>query len=214
MSEQVSAPTRPAPNLMFSHFGMSTSDIKKMEDFYTRVLGFSVTDRGEVLGMDLVFMSRDPMDHHQIILATGRPDNLPPNPFHPQFGSLINQISFRVGSLQGLRELEKTLKEENVQSMMVANHGIAWSIYCHDPDGNNLEFFVDTEWYFPQPFLVPLDLSEPDDIIYNKTQAFATEQEGYEPYSEWRNRMGRVMNRFIAQPPLKPKAKTEEAQPA
>ena len=45
---------------------------------------------------------------------------------------------------------------------MSGNHGISWSIYCHDRDGNNIELFVDTEWYFPQPFLVPLDLTKSD----------------------------------------------------
>ncbi len=163
----------PVPNLMFSHMGFAVSDMPKMEDFYGRVLGFTVTDRGEVMGMDLVFMSRDPMDHHQIILVSGRPENIPPNPFTPQFGSLINQISFRVGSLSGLRDLLAILERENVQSILVANHGIAWSIYCHDPDGNNLELFVDTDWYFPQPFLVPLDLSQTDEDIHALTEKCA-----------------------------------------
>lgn len=187
----------PVPNLMFSHMGFAVSDMPKMEDFYGRVLGFTVTDRGEVMGMDLVFMSRDPMDHHQIILVSGRPENIPPNPFTPQFGSLINQISFRVGSLSGLRDLLAILERENVQSILVANHGIAWSIYCHDPDGNNLELFVDTEWYFPQPFLEPLDLSEPDDVIYAKTEALCRSQPGFEPYGDWRQRFAARMNRFV-----------------
>lgn len=184
------------PNLMFSHLGFAVSDLGRMEDFYTRVLGFTVTDRGEVLGMDLVFLSRDPMDHHQIVLVSGRPDNLPPNPYHPQFGSLINQISFRVSSLQALRELHEILVSENVQNIMVGNHGIAWSIYCHDPDGNNLEFFVDTEWYFPQPFLIPLDLSKSDEEIIAETEKFSREQEGFEMYADWRDRIGRRMHRY------------------
>jgi catechol 2,3-dioxygenase len=60
-----------APNLMFSHLGIACSDMAKMEDFYTRVLGFTVTDRGDAAGMSLVFMSRDPNDHHQVILVWG-----------------------------------------------------------------------------------------------------------------------------------------------
>jgi catechol 2,3-dioxygenase len=185
------------PNLQFSHMGFAVSDMVKMEDFYGRVLGFTVTDRGEVMGMNLVFMSRDPLDHHQIILVSGRPDNIPPNPFTPQFGSLINQISFRVGSLQGLRELLVVLERENVQSILVANHGIAWSIYCHDPDGNNLELFVDTDWYFPQPFLVPLDLTQSDAEIHALTKAMCREQPGFEPYADWRKRFAAKMNRFV-----------------
>lgn len=191
-----------APNLMFSHMGFACSDLPRMEDFYTRVLGFSVTDRGEVLGMDLVFLSRDPMDHHQLVLVSGRPENIPPNPFHPQFGSLINQISFRVGSLQALRELHESFVHENVQSIMVGNHGIAWSIYCHDPDGNNLEFFVDTPWYFPQPFLIPLDLSQPDDTIIAETRKLAQEQPGYEPAADWRKRFAAKMHRYVPAQPL------------
>ena len=37
------------------------------------------------------------------------------------------------------------------------DHGTTRALYCHDPDGNNLELFVDTDWYMTQPFLVPLD---------------------------------------------------------
>ena len=186
-----------APNLMFSHMGFAVSDLAVMEDFYSRVLGFTVTDRGEVMGMNLVFLSRDPLDHHQLVLVTGRPKDLPPNPFHPQFGSLINQISFRVGSLQGLRDLLQTFEREKVQSIMVGNHGIAWSIYCHDPDGNNLEFFVDTDWYFPQPFLVPLDLSEPDEVIHAKTLDMCKSQPGFEPYTDWRQKIALRMHKFV-----------------
>lgn len=185
------------PNLMFSHMGFAVKDLERMEDFYTRILGFTVTDRGEVMGMQLVFLSRDPMDHHQVVLVTGRPDNLPPNPFHPQFGSVINQISFRVGSLQGLRDLYAVLQKENVQSILPGNHGIAWSIYCHDPDGNNIELFVDTEWYFPQPFLVPLDFNLSNDEIYRQTRAMSMEQPGYESYADWRKRFAAKMHRFV-----------------
>lgn len=187
----------PVPNLMFSHFGMAVSDMAKMEDFYTRVLGFTVTDRGEAIGMDLVFLSRDPADHHQIVLVSGRPDDLPANPYHPQFGSVINQISFRVGSLAGLRQLHEVLEREGATSIMPANHGIAWSIYCHDPDGNNLELFVDTDWYMTQPFLVPLDLSQSDEDIHASTLAMCREQPGFEPYADWRQRFAARMNRFV-----------------
>lgn len=185
------------PNLAFSHFGMATSDMPKMVDFYTRVLGFTVTDRGhEPLGMELAFLSRDPIDHHQVLLVSGRPDNIPPHPFHPQLGSVINQISFRVGSLQSLRELFAILQAEGVLNIFPADHGIAWSIYCHDPDGNNLEFFVDTDWYFPQPDLIPLDLSKSDEEIRTETEARARAHPGFEMYSEWRSRVARKMVPF------------------
>ena len=185
-----------APNLKFSHMGFATSNIEEMEDFYTRVLGYTVTDRGTVGGteMGLVFLSRDPEEHHQLVLVTGRPDDIPPNPYIPQFGSVINQISFKVSSLSELRKIHEIFLAENVKSIFPANHGIAYSIYAHDPDGNNLEFFVDTDWYFPQPFLVPLDFSKTDEEISEETEKFSKEQPGFEPYTDWRARYGKKMN--------------------
>ena len=34
------------PDLRFSHFGFFVRDMTRMEDFYVRVLGLTVTDRG------------------------------------------------------------------------------------------------------------------------------------------------------------------------
>ena len=191
------ATNRPAPNLMFSHMGLSVKDIARMEDFYSRVLGFTVTDRGAAGGMQLVFLSRDPGDHHQIVLATGRPETLPANVANPQFGPSINQISFKMGSLADLREMHGRLQAEGGSNLFPANHGIAWSIYAHDPEGNNLEFFVDSEWYITQPFLIPLDFSKSDADIIKETKALCETSDGYEPYTDWRSRVAQRMTRFV-----------------
>lgn len=183
-------------NLKFSHMGLSVKDIDRMERFYTEALNFTVTDRGLAGGMRLVFLSRDPLDHHQIVLATGRPEVMPANVANPQFGPSINQISFKMSSLSDLRDMHERLNDADNGSIFPANHGVAWSIYAHDPEGNNLEFFVDTEWYFPQPFLVPLDLSMTDEEIYSATEAFCKEQEGFEPYTQWRARIAESMTPY------------------
>jgi catechol 2,3-dioxygenase len=189
---------KPAANLMFSHMGLSVKDIIKMEEFYTRVLGFTVTDRGTAGGMKLVFLSRNPLDHHQIVLASGRPAELPANTDNPQFGPSINQISFKMGSLADLRALLPNLETEGGGNIFPANHGVAWSIYAHDPEGNNLEFFVDTQWYITQPFLIPLDFTKSDDEIVALTKAMCEKSAGYEPYGEWRRKVALRMTPFIA----------------
>lgn len=186
-----------APNLSFSHMGISVKDIERMEHFYTGVLGFTVTDRGNLPnGLQIVFMSRDPMDHHQVILATGRPDNMPSNTIDAQFGASINQIAFRMSSIADLRDIKERLDTWGSENMMVANHGIAWSIYVHDPEGNNLEFFVDSDWYIDQPFLIPLDLTKSDAEILETTLRLCEETSGFEPYSDWRSRVAQRMTRF------------------
>ncbi|XJJ69713.1 VOC family protein (plasmid) [Novosphingobium sp. BL-8A] len=185
-----------APNLMFSHMGLSVRDIARMELFYTAVLGFTVTDRGIVGGMDLVFLSRDPGDHHQIVLATGRPEYLPENTANTQFGPSINQISFKMATLDDLRDIKARLEEFGVGHLFSGNHGVAWSIYAHDPEGNNLEFFVDTDWYILQPFLIPLDLSKDNEAIVEETRAMCETSEGFEPYAQWRARIAPRMTPF------------------
>ncbi len=191
-------PARPAaPNLMFSHMGLSVKSVPRMEDFYTRVLGFTVTDRGTAGGMELVFLSRSPEDHHQIVLASGRPPELPENTANKQFGPSINQISFKMASIDDLREIHGRLEAEGGGNLFPANHGIAWSIYAHDPEGNNLEFFVDSEWYITQPFLIPLDFSQSNQEILALTGSLCQSSDGYEPYGQWRARVAQRMTPFI-----------------
>ena len=193
----MSTGAKPAANLRFSHMGLSVNNLEKMEEFYTGVLGFTVTDRGKAAGMDIVFLSRDPNDHHQIVLASGRPDDMPVNTANTAFGPSINQISFQMGSLADLRDIGERIQAYGTSNFFPANHGIAWSIYAHDPEGNNLEFFVDTDWYFPQPFLVPLELDKSDDELYALTERFSKDQEGYEAYSEWRAKVARRMTPYM-----------------
>src|SRR5262245_5031554 len=81
--------------LSMSHIGLYVRDLAIMEDFYTRVLGFTVTDRGKARGADIVFTSWSPRDHHQVALVAGRPKD-------DSFNH-INQISFRVASVEDLQ---------------------------------------------------------------------------------------------------------------
>ena len=61
------------PAVMFSHFGINCDDADKLEDFYTRVLGFCVSDDG-LINKDtnrIIFMTRRPREHHQFVLSGG-----------------------------------------------------------------------------------------------------------------------------------------------
>jgi catechol-2,3-dioxygenase len=179
--------------LKFSHMGVTVTNMAVMEAFYQKVMGFIVTDRGHEGGMDLVFLSRSPDDHHQIILSTGRPSGLPQNTFNPQFGASINQISFKMNKLADMRKIKTRLEAEGATSVIAANHGNAWSLYAHDPEKNNLEFYVETPWYVNQPMFLPLDLSKSDNDIYDETLRVCETSKGYEPVAQWRARMSEKM---------------------
>src|SRR6187399_1784975 len=57
-----------APRL--SHVGLYVHDVPKMIDFYTKTLGFVVSDGAE--DGRITFLSRNPSDHHQVVLVRGR----------------------------------------------------------------------------------------------------------------------------------------------
>ncbi|OAI51402.1 glyoxalase [Betaproteobacteria bacterium SCGC AG-212-J23] len=174
------------PRFSFSHMGMFVADAARMEDFYTRVLGFAATDRGNLGSTALVFLSRDPKEHHQIVLASGRPEGLPFNP--------INQISFRMAEFAGLREMHRRLAAEKVRDLYPVSHGNALSVYFLDPEGNRIELFVDTPWHCKQPMRVPMDLKLSDDELWAWAEAEARKQPDFMPIDEWRAKQARAMH--------------------
>jgi catechol-2,3-dioxygenase len=173
------------PSLSFSHMGIYVTDVARMEDFYTRMLGFTVTDRGLLGSITLIFMSRDPREHHQIVLATGRP---PAEGFNP-----INQISFRMAEFAGLREMHRRLQAEKVAGLSPVSHGNALSVYFRDPEGNRIELFVDTPWYVAQPLRIPMDMKLADTQLWSWAEAEARKVKGFKPVGEWQAEMAGKM---------------------
>lgn len=157
------------PGLEFTHCAIFVHDLPHMEDFYSRVLGYPVTDRGELEypetdnlpNVRLVFLSLDPDEHHQVILVDGRPDELDFNP--------INHLAFRVRSLDEVRGAYNTIKDEDVSEIRPVTHGNAWSLYFRDPEGNRLEIYTPTPWHIPQPHRVAIDLALSDKEIVERT---------------------------------------------
>lgn len=179
----------PVPGLSFSHIGIFVADMARMVDFYDRVLGFTVTDRGVLDSprgaVSLVFLSRDPREHHQIVLADGRPAEL-------AFNS-INQISFRMDDLAGLRQMHARLLAEAVTEVASVSHGNAVSVYSRDPEGNRVELFIDTPWYVDQPLRIPIDLTLTDAVLWARIEADASKVPGFRPVEEWRAEVARKM---------------------
>lgn len=153
-----------SPPVAFSHFGIHVTDIARMEDFYTRVVGLLVSDRGRLSpdGPDLVFLSRDPDEHHQMVLAAGRPPGVDYN--------VVNQISFKLPTLSDLKAMHARAREEGIEQFRVVTHGNAWSVYFPDPEGNRVEVFVDTPWHTPQPVAEPFDIEAPVETILAETR--------------------------------------------
>src|SRR5579884_733121 len=125
MSEQ-------APRL--SHVGLYVKDVPKMIDFYTNALGFVVSDGAE--DGRITFLSRNPSDHHQVVLVRGRQtgDDTP----------MVQQVSFNVGTRANVKKVYRKVKAAGCKVIDPRCHGNAWSVYFSDPEGNRIEMFCDT----------------------------------------------------------------------
>ena len=175
--------------LSFSHVGIYVRDIERMARFYSDVLDFTITDRGHLEGphgpIELVFTSRDPDVHHQIVLVSGRPETLSFN--------VINQLSLMADSLETLQEFHQRLKAEQVEELLPVTHGNALSLYCRDPEGNRIELYIDTPWYVSQPMRVPMPIELPPAELMAWAEAHARRLPGFRPRQSWRADMARLM---------------------
>lgn len=165
-----------APNL--SHLGVSCFDIDRMIDFYTSVFGLVVTDKGpgHTFPFMIAFLSRNPAQHHQLALAQNRPEGAP---------STVMQVSFKVETLDELREARRRALEHGASQMRGLNHGNALSIYFMDPEDNTVEVYLDTPWYVAQPHGDPLDLDQPDAQLWAETERIVRADPTFMPVEDW-----------------------------
>ena len=139
-------------NLSWSHAVINVRDLEKMLEFYSTVLGFEVSDRGP-LGPDMpeiVFLSNNPDEHHQIAMVSARQGDTAGNP--------LNHLAFRVEGFDDVKTVHQRLTEREM-SVMPLSHGNTLSVYFGDPEGNGLEVFWDTPWHVAQPQGKPWDPS-------------------------------------------------------
>src|ERR1700704_1589825 len=163
-----------APRL--SHVGLYVHDVSKMIDFYTKVLGFVVSDGAE--DGRITFLSRNPSDHHQVVLVRGRAtDTEVP---------MVQQVSFNVGNLANVQRAFRKIRDAGCEGISPICHGNAWSVYFQDPEGNRIEMFGDPPWYVPHPPGFKIALDKPEDELFRETEAYCRDREGFKPMEEWR----------------------------
>lgn len=181
--------------LSLSHMGICCFDLPKMIEFYTGVLGMTESDRGALpspLDAELVFLTTDPAEHHQLVLVSGRREGeIQRGPaLGGSFGTAIFQLSFRLDDLATMRRVRARLADAGCSHLIPINHGNSWSLYTRDPEGNALEFVVDSPWFVHQPCGAALDLGLSDAEILRQTEELCASKGG-EPYAAWRERVAR-----------------------
>ena len=138
------------------HVGIFADDFMKQRDFYTRVIGLQIADENMERGM--CFMSSDPVsEHHEFVVMKGRKADTDTN--------VIQQISFKVPTIQDMREYKARLEAENITIERIVSHGNAFGMYFFDPEGNRVELYYRTGFPVPQPHGDLIDLARSDDEL-------------------------------------------------
>ena len=165
--------------LSFSHIVLYVSDQSKMLDFYTRILGFKVTDQGPLAegAPDIVFLSNDPEEHHQIAMIQVRQDDKPSN--------TLNHFAFRVERFEEVIELNRTLQEITGIDVNPLSHGNTLSIYFNDLEGNGIEVFWDTPWHVDQPQGKSWDPSLRKQAVLSWVEENFKDEAGFEPRADY-----------------------------
>lgn len=180
------APAEPFPRVAMSRVGMRAIDLDHLAAFYETELGYLVTGRGRrpavgaLPAAEIVYLTRDPDQFAQLVLTAGRAPDVP---------SSINQVTFRLPSLQALRALHARMHAHpEVGGYRPVDHGNSFSLYCTDPEGNTLEFSHESVWYTPAPSAWPLDFARSDEEMLRTAEERCRSVPGFMMREAWKAR--------------------------
>ena len=118
-------------------------------------------------------------------LVSGRPKDI-------RFNH-INQISFRVASVEDLQAIWRKVKDEPASRPAADGSRQRLVALFRDPEGNRLEVFCDTDWYISQPCLEDLDLSQPAGRNLGQVRRVLPNSLGFRPIAEYQAELAEKM---------------------
>ena len=121
------------------HIVLYVTDIKKLSKFYREILGFKQIAENE----SITIFSAGRTHHELLLIEIGgkqKKKTLEPGLYH--FGLKIGDRP------EDLKSALEELIKNKVQIVGTGDHTITKSIYIKDPDGNEIELYIDVtdEW--------------------------------------------------------------------
>lgn len=123
------------------HVVLKVADLERATEFYVGVLGLTEVARTDLGNGTMAFLSTG-QHHHDIGLLEVGPDARRPS------GDDIGlfHVALKIGDdLDALRAARDHLAASGVRIHWIAEHRVSQSIYIADPDGNNVELYVDAD---------------------------------------------------------------------
>ena len=120
------------------HAVLYVRDLERSRHFYRDVLGFN--EIGEAFPGGAAFGSG--RTHHELLLIQVGDAPGPP----PGRRRGLYHIGIKVGdNLDDLRRAKRELEEAGVSIDGMSDHTVSQSLYVSDPDGNEVELYVDAD---------------------------------------------------------------------
>ena len=141
------------------HVGLYAKDPAASAAFYHDILDMELVGGSgpeNPMGATAFLSSRPDEKSHDIALVAN---------------ATLAHAAFKVSSLAEFRLLHARVVNRKIPVKFVLNHGTSFSFYFDDPDGNMIEVYWPTgaalDSYRP-PYMEPLDLTQPDDLLLEK----------------------------------------------
>ena len=120
-----------------AHIVFYVRDLERSVTFYHEVVGLNIV--GRIFGGRAVMLSGGRTHHELLLVEVGHA----PGPLSGRRIGLYH-VAFKVGeSLETLRDARRRVLEKGHVLTGQSDHTVSQSIYLHDPDGNEVELFVD-----------------------------------------------------------------------
>ena len=120
------------------HIVFYVRDLDASLKFYEKVLGLKRIEGGE-LPFKAAALTSGRTHHELLLIEVGDAPGPPPGPRRGFY-----HAGFKIGdSLDELKKAYRELLSAGVQVKGMSDHTISKSIYLHDPDGNEIELYVD-----------------------------------------------------------------------
>lgn len=117
------------------HVVIKVRDVARSEAFYNGVLGLPIVARSDRAPMTFFSLG----DHHDFAIVGLGDDAEPARGKTPG----LAHVAFKIGnSLEELKEAKQLLDGAGIQCAPV-DHEVTQSLYFADPDGNQVELYVD-----------------------------------------------------------------------
>jgi len=128
------------------HFGLKTTNLDAMVDWYAKVLGMEENHRSpsraqasNESGWRTAWVSNDQANHRIAIMALPALADDVQRSRHKG----LHHIAFEFPTLDDLLATFRRLKLSGIEPVRAADHGATISFYYEDPDGNSIELLVD-----------------------------------------------------------------------